>query len=83
MRRKRMDKETTNWGGPDFIKVTETQFRNFAKDFKDKIEVLSNTDLVIKSEGFINIKKKSTIWFSNLDHKIIETRPSIFGGTHE
>lgn len=29
-----MNKKTTNWGGPEFVKVTEEQFDNFRRYFK-------------------------------------------------
>lgn len=51
----------------------------------DKLELVipSNSDLVIKGIGFINIKRPSHITINIEDKNLIEIRPSIFGGKYE
>ena len=51
--------------------------------FEGALEVNNNVDLLIKGEGFINIKKKCLIKYNNLNQNEIEIRESIFGGPNE
>ena len=59
--------------------------KKYYKDviFDGELDLNMNVDLVIKGEGFINIKKECTIKYNNLDKEDIEVRKSIFGGTDE
>lgn len=51
--------------------------------FDDELKIDDNIDLIIKGEGFINIKKGCTLKYNNLDKEDIEIRKSIFGGQDE
>ena len=46
------------------------------------IEVLGNTDIIIKGIGFISIKNRTKVSL-NIDPKYLEIRKSIFGGIYE
>lgn len=48
----------------------------------NKIEVNSNTDIILKGIGFITVKKETVITM-NIDLKYVEVRPSMFGGKYE
>lgn len=56
--------------------------RKKINDFDNKIEVLDNSDLIIKGLGFINIKKKCNVYI-NIPKDFIDIRESIVGGNHE
>ncbi len=53
-----------------------------SKDFI-KIKVPDNSDLVIKSVGYINIKKKCELTIYSDNKEIFEVRKSMFGGSDE
>ena len=58
------------------------------KHFKDtlfdyNINVKSDTDLIIKRLGFINIKNECKVEIKNVKIEELEIRKSIFGGNHE
>ena len=63
----------------------DTMIKKYYKSasFEGELETQDNTDLVIKGEGFINIKKSSLIKYTNLKKEEYEVRESIFGGNYE
>ena len=52
-------------------------------DYNYSININNNTDLIIKGEGFINIKNNCLVSIKNLNEDHIELRNSIFGGFYE
>lgn len=61
--------------------VAKKVYKNLEKlDYS--IEVLENTDIVIKGIGFISIKNRTKVSL-NIDPKYLEIRKSIFGGIYE
>ncbi len=61
--------------------VAKKVYKNLEK-LDNSIEVLGNTDIIIKGIGFISIKNRTKISL-NIDPKYLEIRKSIFGGIYE
>ena len=61
--------------------VAKKVYKNL-ENFEYSIEVLGNTDIVIKGIGFISIKNRTKVSL-NIDPKYLEIRKSIFGGIYE
>lgn len=59
-------------------------YKDFKKQtFPNKINVPSNSDLIIIGFGFINIKHGGDVYFDGIDLDLIEVRPSLFGVKNE
>ena len=73
------------------INSVTTYFNNnieIKRDFKDNetnfsVNVMANTDIVIKDLGFINVKKACDVKISNNLEDLVEFRPSLIGGTND
>lgn len=62
------------------LKLERVFQNNSSLTDKDKIilEIPANSDLVIKSLGFINIKKRTTLTIYSNNHNLFEVRESLF-----
>ncbi len=73
------------------INSVTTYFNNnieIKRDFKDNetnfsVNVMANTDIVIKDLGFINVKKACDVKISKNLEDLVEFRPSLIGGTND
>ena len=73
------------------INSVTTYFNNnieIKRDFKNNedcfsVNVMDNTDIVIKDLGFINVKKACTVKISKNLENLVEFRPSLIGGTND
>lgn len=73
------------------INSVTTYFNNnieVKRDFKDNetdfsVNVMANTDIVIKDLGFINVKKACDVKISKNLEDLVEFRPSLIGGTND
>lgn len=55
-------------------------FKSTSKEFNLKLEVLDNSDIIIKGLGFINVKKASEVEVFVSEPSLIEVRNSVFKG---
>ena len=73
------------------INSVTTYFNNnieVKRDFKNSedcfsVNVMDNTDIVIKDLGFINVKKACTVKISKNLENLVEFRPSLIGGIND
>ena len=73
------------------INSVTTYFNNnieIKRDFKDNetnfsVNIMANTDIVIKDLGFINVKKACDVKISKNLEDLVEFRPSLIGGTND
>ena len=73
------------------INSVTTYFNNnieIKRDFKDNetnfsVNVMANTDIVIKDLGFINVKKACDVKISKNLEDLVEFRSSLIGGTND